>query len=82
MRTTISLDDDVAAKLKAETRRTGKPFKQLVNDLIRLALNRPRPSRTREPFRVVPRDMGALRAGLDLDNVSELLEHAEGPLHP
>ena len=81
MRTTISLDDDVAAKLKAETRRTGKPFKQLVNELLRLALNRPR-STSREPFRIVARDLGALRNGLSLDNVSELLEQAEGPLHP
>ncbi len=82
MRTTITLDDDVAAKLKGETRRTGKPFKQLVNDLLRLALNRPRSSRPREPFQIVARDLGDLRPGLDLDNVSELLEHAEGPLHP
>jgi len=82
MRTTISLDDDVAAKLKAETRRTGRPFKQVVNDLLRLALNRPRSTPQREPFRVVARDLGALRTGLSLDSVSELLEHAEGPLHP
>lgn len=81
MRTTISLDDDVAAKLKAETRRSGRPFKQIVNDLLRLALNRPRSSHPREPFRIVPRDLGALRPGLSLDNVSELLEQAEGPLH-
>jgi hypothetical protein len=82
MRTTISLDEDVAAKLKGETRRTGKPFKQIVNDLLRFSLNRPRPSEPREPFRIAARDLGALRPGLNLDNVSELLEHAEGPRHP
>jgi predicted nucleic acid-binding protein len=30
MRTTVTLDDDVAAKLKAEARRTGKPFKTVL----------------------------------------------------
>lgn len=81
MRTTISLDDDLAAKLKAEMRRTGRPFKQIVNDLLRLSLNRPGSSHPREQFRIVPRDLGALRPGLSLDNVSELLEQAERPLH-
>ncbi|PYY05889.1 MAG: hypothetical protein DMG69_25080 [Acidobacteria bacterium] len=38
VRTTLTLDDDVAAKLRAEARRTGSPFKQLVNNLLRLAL--------------------------------------------
>ena len=38
MRTTLTLDDDVAARLKAEARRTGKPFKQLVNECLRRRL--------------------------------------------
>ena len=50
MRTTMTLDDDVAAKLKAEIRRTGKGFKQAVNDLLRLALNTQRTRGAGEPF--------------------------------
>ena len=72
MRTPISLDDDVAAKLKAETCRTGMTFEQLVNDLLRLALNRPRSTPAREPFGIVARDLGTLRTGLTLDNVAAL----------
>lgn len=81
MRTTLTLDDDVAAKLKAETRRSGKPFKQTVNELLRLALNAGSRQGRRAVFKIEARDLGQLRPGLSLDNVGELLEHAEGPGH-
>jgi hypothetical protein len=35
MRRTVTLDDDVDAMLRAEVRRTGRPFKQVVNELLR-----------------------------------------------
>jgi hypothetical protein len=79
VRTTLTLDEDVVARLKAEARRTGKPLKQVVNESIRRGLLRPRRAAARAPFRVVARDLGALRPGLSLDNIAELLEMAEGP---
>jgi hypothetical protein len=82
VRTTLSLDDDVSIRLKAEVRRTGKPFKEVVNECLRLALaTRRRDRGTEPPFEVRPRDLGALRPGLSLDNIGDLLEAAEGPLH-
>jgi len=82
VRTTLSLDDDVAARLKSEIRRSGKTFKEVVNDLLRTGLSlRTREARRRPRFEIRPRDLGALRPGLSLDNVGELLEAAEGPLH-
>lgn len=81
MRTTLTLDDDVAAKIKAETRRSGKPFKQVVNDLLRVALSSGARKGRIPRFAVVARDLGRLKPGLSLDNVGELLEHAEGPGH-
>ena len=79
MRTTLTLDDDVAAKLKSEVRRTGHSFKQVVNDLLRRELGRAKAS-ARKPFKVRAKDLG-LRPGLSYDNIGELLEIAEGPLH-
>jgi hypothetical protein len=32
-------------------------------------------------FKVTARDLGNLRPGLSLDNIAELIEHVEGPLH-
>jgi hypothetical protein len=81
VRTTLTLDDDVATRLKAEARRTGRPFKQVLNECLRRGLLRPRPA-GRTSFRVVTRDLGALRPGLSLDNIAELLEIAEGPSRP
>lgn len=82
MRTTLTLDDDVSIRLKAEVRRSGKPFKEVVNECLRVALAiRRRDRSTEPPFELRPRDLGALRPGLSLDNIGDLLEAVEGPLH-
>lgn len=81
VRTTLTLDDDVAAKLKAEATRSGRAFRDVVNETLRDGLTVRRPPRRREPFRVKARDLGELRPGIGLDNVGELLEQLEGPMH-
>ena len=81
MRTTLTLDDDVAAKLKAESLRAGRPFREVVNAALRRGLADRRPAGSREAFKVSVRDLGDLRPGLSLDNVAELIEHIEGSLH-
>ena len=81
MRTTLTLDDDVASRIKAEVRRSGKPFKEVVNERLRLTFAS-RPDKPAEaPFEIRPRDLGALRPGLSLDNIGALLEAAEGEAH-
>jgi len=80
MRTTLTLDEDVAAKLKAESRRAGRPFRDVVNETLRRGLANRRVA-ARQPFKVTARDLGNLRPGLSLDNVAELIEQAEGSLH-
>jgi hypothetical protein len=81
MRTTLTLDDDVAVNLKTESRRTGRPFREIVNDTLRRGLaSRPAAAR-RPPFRIAVRDLGNLKTGLSLDNIAELIEQVEGPLN-
>ena len=79
MRTTLTLDDDVARLLEREVRRTGDPFKVTVNHYLRRGLMA---SQQVQPklFKVVPRKLG-LPPGLSYDNVEELLEAIEGPRH-
>ncbi|MCX6590573.1 MAG: hypothetical protein NTZ56_03520 [Acidobacteria bacterium] len=77
MRTTITLDDDVAAKLKEEMAVSGRSFKETVNLHLRASLVEP-PTKARKPFKV--RDIG-LRLGLDFTSTSRFLEELEGPLH-
>jgi len=80
VRTTLTLDEDVAAKLKAAARRSGRPFRDVVNETLRRGLLSERPGRG-APFRVTARSLGGLRPGLELDNIGELLERIEGPRH-
>jgi len=81
VRTTLTLDDDVAAKLQAESRKTGRAFKDVVNDMLRRGLATRRSGPARPPFRVHARDLGATRPGIALDDISALVEQVEGPLH-
>jgi len=78
MRTTLTLDNDVAAKLKAESRRAGRPFREIVNETLRRGLASRRVTAQRQAFRIEVRDLGNLKPGLSLDNVGELVEQVEG----
>ena len=77
MRTTLTLDSDVARLLKEESHRRRRPFKQVVNELLRRELNKPS-LKELQPFKVKARSLGE-RPGLNYDNISELLEQIAGP---
>ena len=79
MRTTLTLDRDVVAGLKAEARRSGRAFKDVVNECLRAGLLRREAARGAPPFAVKPQDFGEMQPGVSLDNVAELLERMEGP---
>lgn len=81
MRTTLTLDDDVAAKLRAEARKTDRSFRETVNEALRRGLVTPRAAGGRRRFTVSARDLGELQAGVNLDNIGDLLERIEGPRH-
>jgi len=80
MRTTLTLDDDVATKLQAEVRRSGRSFREIVNDSLRRGMATRRSASTQKPFKVQARDLGKLRPGLSLDSVADLIEQVEGSL--
>jgi hypothetical protein len=77
VRTTLTLDDDVAALLKKAVRKSGEPFKQVVNRYLRLGLTAPTQP-ARKAFKVTPINLG-LPPELSFDNVEELLDRLEGP---
>lgn len=80
MRTTLTIDDDVAfglKKIQEDDRQ--KSFKEIVNEVLRKGLKKnseKQPQRKR--FVVTPFDLG-LREGLSYDNIEELLDIVEGP---
>jgi hypothetical protein len=80
VRTTLSIDDDIARLVQEEMRRSGDSFKGTVNNLLRLGLTASRNPQPRKRFVVTPRKMG-LPPGLSYDSIPELLETIEGPYH-
>jgi len=78
MRTTLTLDDDVAAALERRRRELNHSLKQEVNDLIRAGLvhvEQERPKAAR--FRVEPLDIGKPLVD-NFDDISAVLAIAEG----
>jgi hypothetical protein len=58
MRTTLTLDDDVADFLKAQSRLHDKPFKQVVNEVLRRGMAPAPREEDRPRFRVAPNRSG------------------------
>jgi hypothetical protein len=79
MRTTITLDDDVAAAVRRLERTQRKSFKEIVNAALREGLTRLEqgPERPHARFVTTPLSVGKLRLG-SIDDVSEVLAVAEG----
>lgn len=75
IRTTITLDDDVAASLREASLKKGVPFKKMVNDAIRSGL----PTLFKRPkdtmVEIKPFDMGVPK--MPIDNIHEVLEYLE-----
>jgi hypothetical protein len=80
VRTTLTIDDDIASLVEREVKRSGDSFKGTVNRPLRLGLNAARQPEITKPFEITPIAMG-LRPGLSYDCIAELLEEAEGPYH-
>lgn len=72
----MTLSDDVASKAKARSASSRRPFKDVINEALRLGLEAMDQGRPAKPYRTRPRRMG-LREGLSYDNIGELLAHAE-----
>jgi hypothetical protein len=77
MRTTVTLDSDLAAKLRALARERGVSFKEALNSTLRRGLTTGGGSQRR--YRLESRRLG-LRPGVDLEHALRLageLEDAE-----
>jgi hypothetical protein len=77
----LTLDKDVAAKLRSRARRTGRAFKDVVNEALRRGLEPSPAARPGPRFEVKARDLGRVRPGVNLNNVGDVLDQVEGPGH-
>lgn len=74
MRTTVTLDPDVAAKLRATTRERGVSFKAALNDAVRAGLAGSTPPGRR--FTVRARPLG-IRSDMDVDKALHIAAEME-----
>ncbi len=81
MRTTLTLYPDVVAKAKGAAAKLGKPFKEVINEALRIGLDEMMEPPATSPYHTHSYAMG-LRPGLSYDNVYELLARAEGEDYP
>lgn len=76
MRTTLTIDDQLAQDLKRNAQATGKPFKQVVNEALRAGL-RSMASPEPQPYRLRPAALGQPRPGIHLDKALRLADALE-----
>jgi len=79
MRTTLTIDDDVAFGLRKEQQNDPKKsFKEVVNEVLRRGLNAKARPQKKKKFKVKAFNLG-LRKDLNFDNIEEVLDIIEGP---
>jgi hypothetical protein len=76
MRTTLTLDPDVARLLEEEVHRQRKPFKHVVNEAIRKGLSPAGSAARPGRFRVRPHKT-TLRPGIDAGALNQLVDELE-----
>lgn len=76
MRTTLTLEKDLALALRAEARRSGRPLKAIVNEALRAGLAA-RTRRAARRYRLAPVSLGGVVAGVDLDKALRLADALE-----
>jgi hypothetical protein len=80
VRTTLTIDDDIAVLIEQEQRRSGDSFKGTVNSLLLRGLNFRGSSGLKKPFVVTPIAMNT-GLGTRYQKVEDLIEALEGPMH-
>lgn len=80
MRTTLTIDDQLARALKERAHRSGRPFKEVVNEALRSGLTRTDALPCPRPYRAPAFNLGAPHSGVDLVkalSVADALEDEE-----
>lgn len=77
MRTTLTIDDDVAKQVEERRRGHDSTLKEEINHLLRVGLLHADESPDEEPYRTRTFSMG--KQLMPLDNIHEVLDALEGP---
>lgn len=76
MRTTLTLDPDLAKKLKDLAHRRGQSFKQTLNEVVRRGLAAQAERTAKQRYQVTPHH-GGFRPGIDHGKLNQLADQLE-----
>lgn len=76
MRTTLTLDDDLAAMLEQRGQDLGIPFDEVVNRTLRSGLGATAKPRSGPQVKTIPHSFG-FNPGIDLDRLNQLADELE-----
>jgi len=80
LRTTLTIDEDVALRLERHRRERDGSLREVVNEMLRRGLDSAEaPPKRRKPYRIKTYDMG--EPLIPLDNVAEAIALIEGDDH-
>ena len=77
MRTTLTIDDQIAEELKRLAFQSGRSFKEVVNESLRRGLASRRAAPKSRPYRMKPISLGGPMPGVNLDKALQLAEILE-----
>lgn len=81
MRTTLTLDDALARRLKLKAAESGRTFKEVVNEALARGLASGEGERLGRPYRLKPVSLGGVREGVDLTKAVALAAELEDEQH-
>ena len=77
MRTTLTIDDNIARQLKEIVHRSGRSFKAVVNDALRAGIEKNRIAEVARPYRLEPVSMGEVVGPYNLDKALQMADQLE-----
>lgn len=77
MRTTLTIDDDLAGLLKRRAKEMDRPFKEIVNAALRRGLAGSTENPSGRRVVVEAHDFGTIRPGVDPDRFNQLVDELE-----
>ena len=77
MRTTLTIDDDIAKQIRIAVATSGKSQKAIVNDALRVGMASERFLKARQPYNLLPVSMGNVIGPYDLNRALRLADEIE-----
>ena len=77
MRTTLTIDDELVRILKDLAYRSGKSFKDVVNETLRAGLAGQNAIQNARPYKVRPSSLGGVNPGINLNKALQIADALE-----